>query len=390
MRLASIWEWSRASGIIRKSAGSSTDQPGYHRSRRIIYNQIEQDRIRLRIPHTSQVVLRASLSTFLINQYSKLMEGMIEQRLNALGMIRDSECDISFLKTTSTTTGSPEEFRSVSIACSVAGSGKTQHMFNQLYEHYGHYIISGRVPRQTSSDFLHAARHGKASMDTAFLYELLGQSPDTEAYHKCLLILIDNRQRILRSARTIYSKLKRGDLKPSQWLLFQTVCIPHFDPFLETFKLALFCDFPHFGEDASTKQLDDLEFICFDEVQCEMSFEHTSSDEPQALDTFLDIVAKISGRQGFALRLLLSGTSLQVNECVRRAKNAGMVYARLNATFPRLLQHATVLVDVFDRFNFISNYEEFHDLIHNRVKRLIDQAYFLASLDSEVVEQDQL
>ena len=391
LKLASIWEWAKASGILSKWAGASTHLPKHHLSSRVLYEQIENDRKSLGIPETSELVLSASLTTFLTHQYFRFMDEMITERLDVLGMLKTYDLNVSFLKTTGTTMGSLEDAREISIACSVAGSGKTQHMFNQLYERHGHYIVSGRVPRQTSPDFLLAARQGKASLDTSFLCEMLGQNLDTEIYRKCLQILIENRQRTLRSAVAIYSRLKDRDLEPSQWLLFQTVCTPHFDPFLETFKLALLCDWSHLRADAPIEPLGVNELFCFDEVQCEMSSEPVDSDGPQPLDTFLFIFSTMNyGNLG--LGLLLSGTSLQVDECLRRAKSAGLEYVwfELNSASPPQRQRVTTEIDVFDRFNTVSSYEGFHDLVHDRIKRIIDQAYYLDDLDSYFVDKYQL
>ena len=388
---AFIWKWSKASGNLSKWADSSTDLSQHHLAARVLYDQIDNDRMSLNIPQTFEVVMSVSLTTFLTYQYFKFMDEMITKRLDVLGMLDNPDCDVSFLKTTGTTMGSLENVRDISIACSVAGSGKTQHMFNQLYERYGHYIVSGRVPRHTFEDSLLAARQGKASLDTSFLCEILGQNPDTEIYRKCLQILIENRQRTLRSAGAIYSRLKNRELKPSQWLLFQIVCTFHFDPFLETFKLAFLCGWSHFREGAPIELIGVTELFCFDEVQCEMSSEPVDSDGPQLLDTFLLIFAMMNfGNLG--LGLLLSGTSLQVDECLTRAKNAGLEYQSLefNSASPQQLQRVKTEIEVFDRFNTVSSYQRFHDLVHHHIKKIIDQAYYLDDLDSYFVDKYQL
>ena len=43
--------------------------------------------------------------------------------------------------------------------------------------------------------------------------------------------------------------------------------------------------------------------------------------------------------------------------------------------------------EIFDRFDAVSKYDEFHMLLHNHFKRLIDQTYYLTTLSSEFVQR---
>ena len=315
------------------------------------------------------------------------MKNLIEFRLVGLGVKPSGEsCDLSFLETTRTTPRSTEEFSNVSIQYSVAGSGKTQHVFNQLYQNWGHYLVSERVPNEASPDFLLTARRGMASLDTSYLYELLGQNPDNKVYRRFLKILIENRQITVGGALTIYS-----NLNPSHWLLFQTVCTRDFDPFLETLKIALLCGWADIDE--SIEPLPSIEMFCFDEAQCEMNSEQTYSDESQMLDEFLNIYRHMyKNAPGANLRLVLSGTSLRVTECIQRIECLGLNYATLERSLSSRSgwQLMVQRPKIFDRLGSISNYEEFHELMHNHVKRLIDQAYYLKTLDSDIVQKYKL
>ena len=392
-KLASMWEWAKSSGAVSRSARLWMGLPKGPPSLNAFYNQLQQDATNLGISQASGGFLRPSLSAFLANQYSKTMKELVEFRLEALGVFDfpESDCDVSFLETTRATPRSTEKFSNVSIQCSVAGSGKTQQVFNQLYQNWGHYLVSGRVPSEASPDFFLTARHGMASLDTSYLCKLLGKNPDIQVYYRCLEILIENRQKTLRRALTICSDRRYGIFRPCHWLLFQTVCTRDFDPFLETFKLALLCN--RLDGDESIKPLYSIEMFCFDEVQCEMNSEQTYSDEPQALDAFLNIFRGMNQNAlETNLRLVLAGTSLQLTQCIRRVEDAGLNYATLERGLSSQSpwQLVTKHPEIFDLFDSVSNYDGFHELMHNHFKRLIDQACYLTTLPSEIVGKYRL
>ena len=55
----------------------------------------------------------------------------------------------------------------------VAGSGKTQSIFDHLAADWGYYYISGRIPDSPShTDSILGSCHGGASADTQWLYKL--------------------------------------------------------------------------------------------------------------------------------------------------------------------------------------------------------------------------
>ena len=284
-KLASMWQWAKSNSDGRWeqfSVNVSRDFPSLH----AFQNQLQQDLTTLIHPQASVPKFRSSLSVFLDEQYFKMMDRIVECRLEDLGIFASQRtaCDVSFMKRTEMTPKGIDEFTNVSVECSVAGSGKTQHVFDQLYQNFGHYLVSGRAFIGATPDSFLSARHGMASLDTSYLYELLGSNPDPQAYSECLMILIKNRQRSLRRARTVYELRNAEVFHPHYWLLFQIVCARDYDPFLETFKLALLRGSPNDDDFGSTEPLPMIEMICFDEVQCEMKSEQAYSDEPQALD----------------------------------------------------------------------------------------------------------
>ena len=127
-----------------------------------------------------------------------------------------------------------------------------------------------------------------------------------------------------------------------------------------------------------------IELVCFDEVQCEMTSEQAYTNEPQALDWFLETFRDLQ-RTDADLRLVLSGTSLQLTQCLQRVEAARLnVYSFLSQSQFQLVKKYP---EIFDRLDAVSKYDEFHSLLHNHFKRLIDQTYYLTTLSSEFVER---
>lgn len=174
--LVYMWNWAKSADAVSKRALSLINLPGCPPSLNAFYSQLRQDAMKLGISKADVGILRGSLSAFLT------MKNLIEFRLVELGVkFSDENCDLSFLETTRTISRSTEEFSNVSIQYSVADSGKTQHVFNQLYQNWGHYLVSGRVPNEASPDFLLTARRGMASLDTSTFMSYLARTQTTRS-----------------------------------------------------------------------------------------------------------------------------------------------------------------------------------------------------------------
>ena len=181
----------------------------------------------------------------------------------------------------------PKDEKILNIIFSVAGSWKTQLLFNLLSEYWGYYLVSGRVlQNQTSTQTFLKAREELASSDTKYLCEILDRilplggwkdwfrpfwSPDAIMSRHAWECLFHNRNNTLRHFEKWQPEYRSERFKSQDWLLFQTACLSYFDPFLDTFKLLLLIDerreifpFHHNGDNWHM-------LFCFDEAQCELS-----------------------------------------------------------------------------------------------------------------------
>ena len=128
------------------------------------------------------------------------------------------------------------------IFFAVAGSGKTQSIFDFRAAKWGHYLVSGHIQdSQANQDSTLSPHRGGASADTQWLFQLFERLyrrqiswSDGREVHEILM----NRQMLMET------RAKSSDMGPScadskHWLLFRTACTPLFDPFKETLKLRI-------------------------------------------------------------------------------------------------------------------------------------------------------
>ena len=283
----------------------------------------------------------AGMRCFLIRMYLQELEALVRKRISALALdSNDESFPGSFLSTDDA--WNPEDIPD--IVFSVAGSGKTQLLFNQLAKVSGHYLVSGRVPdTEATLDTVIKSRRGLASLDTKHLCMILDKvvPPDggrkwfstkfmgmTFMSREAWCTLFHNRKKTFVSAQK-WAKIKgRSAFSPYDWLLFQTICTNGFDPFVETLEILLLIE----NWDTSLKYDDidvDMELptlspidspplrqICFDEAQCEIF----DSQDIQSHHSFAGLQNYIhqplltcdSIQRQFFYRFVTAGTSLQL------------------------------------------------------------------------------
>ena len=130
------------------------------------------------------------------------------------------------------------------IYFAVAGSGKTQSIFDHLAAEWGYYLISGRIPDSLSHTYsILGSCHGGASADTQWLYKFFKRLESNtnrlppESYCLAIQVLLANREDFM----TMWTR--QTNLEYSiYWLLFQTICTPVYDPFKATLELRMLFD----------------------------------------------------------------------------------------------------------------------------------------------------
>ena len=260
--------------------------------------------------------------------YQKTIRTLVNERLHILNLkYSAAQEDIRFLSTQ--TFKRPEREDLPDIIFSVAGTGKTQHLFNILSSHWGYYLVSGRVPHDHSStQALLTARQGSASSDTKHLCETLDRLHSPHAFEIAGLpdqfslssiygksawqLLFHNRENIFRLFLS-----KGGRPEPQAWLLFQTVCAAKFDPFLDTFKILLliedWMECKPSGIQVEPSSLTGKNMlVCLDEAQCELSGEDDGGKN-HAFDELLKNIYDGRPPTNEGSSFVVAGTSLQLD-----------------------------------------------------------------------------
>lgn len=96
--------------------------------------------------HAHSADFSTELGKFLVRMYQKTLSTIADERLNILNLKYSEDREsIQFLSTQNFIY--PERENLSNIIFSVAGTGKTQHLFNILSRRWGYYLVSERVPR---------------------------------------------------------------------------------------------------------------------------------------------------------------------------------------------------------------------------------------------------
>jgi len=294
------------------------------------------------------------------------------------------------------------------ILFSVAGSGKSQRLFDYLSLCLGHYFVSGKVPSdQESSTSLLSARRGLASYDTKFLSEVIDSFSTSYAKQSRELwrVLFENRDITLLyfqsesetfsalqdcwgfkgdssvSRTPIFDDDRAGKLTPHDWLLFQTLCTESFDPFLQTFKILLLIDtWSNISADVRVPTI-----FCLDEMQCEISDVDVGWPSHQPLDDFFgQMPIEQKNLQDYRHHFIGSGTSLQILKCKAIVSKHYALSGALEADAPEgqslSYPNAKSGFKIVDNLMEIDNDDKFHKLCHRHVDKLISRIGYLVSL----------
>ncbi|KAL9609072.1 MAG: hypothetical protein Q9167_006137 [Letrouitia subvulpina] len=269
-----------------------------------------------------------SLQSFLYAVYDKLISRTIKDAMNSLQILRTP--NVSFLFTDKERAGRHEQRLNEEqnssqlppILFAVAGTGKTQFIFDLFATNWGHYLVSGHIgDRPTLQDSILSPRRGGASTDTQWLVEHFKrlktkrdrQFP-TFRYSAAIGTLLDNRQTLMNK----WIELNGAQLRQREyWLLFQTTCTPRYDPFRETLKLRMILPY-----DVGISSIyDQTQFspAVIDEAQDELD---PFWNEQPALT---DFIVAISQRQS---AYSISGTSLRMKECRDVVCNANSTFTQ--------------------------------------------------------------
>ena len=255
------------------------------------------------------------LDKILWDQYWKEVPRLVQKGWTTLKLFLP--LDLSFLQSAAPAQTMP----AFSLVFAVAGSGKTQKIFDHLYANFGDYIVSGKVGKRqptgpVQSGVLNPHRRG-ASLDADLIHRCRvpanSYSSDTSALED--LRFNAGRLAINRELTLEVFLSQQPTPKPAHWLLFQTVCQDDghgFDPFARTLKLLLLVRNIHALElQGNATWGRPLTLCCFDEAQCELDADptHGFSKLSHVLDGIYD------GHNYTPRTLVLSGTSLRLEEC---------------------------------------------------------------------------
>lgn len=116
--------------------------------------------------------VEGGLTSFLKEIYDETLDQHIEHCLNVLKIAEKGDhYGSNFLQTSKPLIVGDQV---PSILFSVPGSGKTQYVYDLFSNHWGHYMVSGRVSQPSKgTETLLEARYRSASLDTQFLYQFV-------------------------------------------------------------------------------------------------------------------------------------------------------------------------------------------------------------------------
>jgi hypothetical protein len=265
------------------------------------------------------------------------------------------------------------------VVFSVAGSGKSQWLFDYLSINLGHYSVSGRVPSNDASPTsLLNAHRGLASQDTKFLSEVMDSFKplNTELASILWRCLFGNRQTTLRHFLNCMLNQK-GGYTAHDWLVFQTICSGDFDPFLKTFKISAILQCAPIFEHPEWSA--EVYAFCLDEMQCEIPESRIEMQDGPMHRLLEEIPRAALDRRNPLIQqhaFIGSGTSLKIFEC----NNILSGYLRQEAESIRGLDEAARKIPEIvpiGNLKTISKGEEFHSLFHRHIRKLISRMGYL-------------
>jgi hypothetical protein len=339
---------------------------------------------------------------FLLAMYDETAESSVREGLRALKLMREEDkYDTSFLQSSHGLTHTDDS--SPPIVFSVPGSGKTQHIFDFLSHNWGHYVVSGRVPRHPkTTETLLNARQGTASLDTRHLCEMLDiinipGEDETDIHRRAWSLLDWNRKRVLSLIREFKKVGEAGNaFDPRDWLLFQTTCTRKFDPFLRTFQIQLLLgdnSYRFRSEKGSSKEASSTNdfprgkmYFCLDEAQCELNDDSKLTQDKSPLDGLLKMV---NGwlPMGSEPYFVASGTALQLEKfqsVLERNVTNSWISAQIH---PGVRNMQTVDEEigiwqdykavVIDQFRVVDSDSDFDELLRSHAHRIVDKIGYL-------------
>ena len=306
--------------------------------------------------------------------YDKLISRTITEAIEVLKILK--AYDVSFLHVDKERAGpykqplseqqNDSQFPLISFA--VAGSGKTQSIFNLLATNWGHYLVSGNVSNSlVHQDSILSPRRGGASADTHWLFELFKRIKPkydhplhSRCYSDAIVELLANRQTLMeRWISLIDEKPNGAQIKQSiYWLLFQTTCTPEYDPFMKTIQLRMLLG-PFSMPRAPMHEPTSPSLTIIDEAQNELNpFWYK---QPSLID-FIKANFELQNR------VLISGTSLRIKDCRE------MVYDAAYYIIQHQPEETTIdsLVKAFRNLNGRQNRSYFAEILVNQVLEKYD------------------
>lgn len=258
--------------------------------------------------------------------YDELVSETITDAIETLQILKNP--NVSFLVTDEERAGRDEPGLNVEqnrsqlplVLFAVAGSGKTQSVFNVLAVNWGYYLISGQISDSLAhQDSILESCRGGASADTRWLFELFqkikaenNELPSGSQYSGGIFELLANRQTLMnRWFNRIDTNL--GGAEPRHWLLFQTTCTRRYDPFIKTLKLRMLS--PQYSTlDSPIPKMTSLPQTVMDEAQNEL--DPFWKDQPPLIN-FMEATS------GLQSTFAVSGTSLRIKDCRELICKAG-------------------------------------------------------------------
>ena len=247
------------------------------------------------------------------------------------------------------------------ILFAVAGSGKTQSIFNFMAKNLGHYLVSGRISDSLAhQDSILSPRRGGASADTQWLHELwerpkMKRLESKRGYLSAISKLLCNRQ-MLMEAWVKSTNTNSSNGHSIYWLLLQTACTPKFDPFVETLKLLMFSVGSYYQPPTENQRtLENLPTI-IDEAQNELD---PFWDDQIPLVDFMEAVWELGNL------FSISGTSLRIKDC-RKVVSDAAIYV----TLPQPFEHQ--ISSLLRVFRFLIRPQELSRFTENLIHRVLE------------------
>ena len=314
----------------------------------------------------------------------------------------------------------------------VAGSGKTQRIFDWYSKSYGHYLVAPgpkdnpttpedhRVtakcePPRLDQDVLRS-RRGSASRDMELLYRysIPTHSYDGLAAGSALVVsstrlkfnrdimLMQFRRKLLRHQSTLDKVSQTG---PQKWMLFQTVCGSDsngFDSFHSALQILLLVDnyIDVLELSPSTWWPIGSSIVCLDEAQLLLK------GQPKGL-TDLDYILRGASKPfredtqdkkytcwySWSTRYIISGTSLRLEECTSilnrlledKHERKRLKWGAIDPAFFKPFSDNMSLMKVTD-LSFLVTDQQFESLSKSHTRRVMGRILYLRQLGRDKVE----